>query len=125
MEEKAKTKENPIEEKSLSRSSRLGSTAKLKGEWTCDEDVIIEGQIQGKVDSGDHDLRIEKGAKVQADIRGKNITILGKVTGNVTASTKILVGSEAKMSGDLTAPQIAIKEGAKFKGAVKMHPTQT
>jgi cytoskeletal protein CcmA (bactofilin family) len=122
LEEKAKTKENPIEERSLSRSSRLGSTAKLKGEWTCDEDVIIEGQIHGKVDSGDHDLRIEREAKVQADIRGKNITILGKVTGNVTASVKILVGSEAKMIGDLTAPQIAIKEGAKFKGAVKMHP---
>jgi cytoskeletal protein CcmA (bactofilin family) len=122
VEEKAKTAGNPAEERSLSRSSRLGSTAKLKGEWTCDEDVIIEGQIQGKVDSGEHDLRIEKGAKVQADIRGKNITILGKVTGNATASVKIFVGSEAKMTGDLTAPQIAIKEGAKFKGTVKMHP---
>ncbi len=125
VEGKAKTAENPVEERSLSRSSRLGPTAKLKGEWTCDEEVIIEGQLQGKVDSGNHDLRIEKGAKVQADIRGKNITILGKVTGNVTASAKILVGSEAKMIGDLTAPQIAIKEGAKFKGAVKMHPQTT
>lgn len=125
MEEKAKTAENPTEERSLSRSSRLGATAKLKGEWICDEDVIIEGQIQGKIDTGDHDLRIEKESKVQADIRGKNITILGKVTGNVTASVKILVGNEAKMIGDLTAPQIAIKEGAKFKGTVKMHSKPT
>jgi cytoskeletal protein CcmA (bactofilin family) len=122
LEEKAKTTEAPLEKRSQSQASILGSTAKLTGEWICDEDVIIEGQIQGKVDSGNHDLRIEKEAKVQATLRGKNITILGKVTGNVTASAKILVGREAKMIGDLSAPQIAIREGAKFKGTVKMLP---
>ena len=84
--------------------------------------MIIEGQIQGKVDSGNHDLRIEREAKVQATLLGKNITILGKVTGNVTASAKILVGREARMIGDLSAPQIAIREGAKFKGTVNMLP---
>ncbi len=111
-----------LEKRSLSQLSKLGSTAKLKGEWVCDEDVIIQGHLQGKIDSGDHDLHIEREAKVQADIRGKNITILGKVTGNVTASGKILIGNEAKMIGDLSAPQIAIQDGAKFKGSVKMLP---
>jgi cytoskeletal protein CcmA (bactofilin family) len=102
--------------------SKIGPTAKLKGEWVCDENVIIQGQIQGKIDSRDHDLHVEKGATVKADIIGKNITILGNVTGNVTASVKIVIGKEAKMIGDLTAPQIGIEEGAKFKGTVKMLP---
>jgi cytoskeletal protein CcmA (bactofilin family) len=110
------------ETKTTPQTSRIGSTAKLKGEWICDEEVIIQGQIQGNVDSGDNDLHVEKGATVKADIRGKNITILGNVTGNVTASGKILVGKEAKMIGGLSAPQIAIQEGAKFKGTVKMLP---
>ena len=122
LEEEAKTTENLLEKRALSQSSRLGSTAKLKGEWVCDEDVIIQGHLQGKIDSGDHDLHIEREAKVQADILGKNITILGKVTGNVTASGKILVGKEAKIIGDLSAPQIAIQDGAKFKGTIKMIP---
>jgi cytoskeletal protein CcmA (bactofilin family) len=52
----------------------------------------------------------------------KNIMVLGKVTGNITASGKILVGKEAKMIGDLSAPQIAIQEGAKFKGRIAMLP---
>jgi cytoskeletal protein CcmA (bactofilin family) len=84
--------------------------------------VIIEGNFQGKIDSRSHDLRIEKQATVKADIQGKNITILGNVTGNITASRKILIGKEARITGDLSAPQIAIQEGAKFKGSVKMLP---
>ncbi len=122
LEEETKTAEDLLEKRFLSQPSRLGSTAKLKGEWICNEDVIIQGHLQGKIDLGNHDLHIEREAKVLADIRGKNITILGKVTGNVTASGKILVGKEAKMIGDLSAPQIAIQDGAKFKGTVKMLP---
>ncbi|UCE42885.1 MAG: polymer-forming cytoskeletal protein [Candidatus Aminicenantes bacterium] len=120
--EKTKTVEAPQEKRPLFSSARLGSTAKLKGEWVCDEDVIIQGHFQGKIDSGDHDLHIEKEAIVKADIQGKNITILGKVTGNVKASGKITIGNEAKMIGDLTAPQINIQEGANFMGTIKMFP---
>ena len=100
--------------------SKLGSTATLKGEWVCDEDVVIEGQLQGTIDSGNHDLLIEKGAAVKAELRGNNITVLGKVAGNITATGKIKVGKEARVTGDLSAPQISIREGARFKGTVKM-----
>lgn len=122
LEEDTKTSEDPREKRYLSESSRLGSTVELNGEWVCDEDVTIEGHFQGKIDLRNHDLHIKRGANVQADIRGKNITIQGKVTGNITASAKIIVGKEAKMIGDLSAPQIAIQEGAKFKGSIAMLP---
>jgi cytoskeletal protein CcmA (bactofilin family) len=108
------------EVESQPQRSRLGSKSTLKGEWFCDENVLIEGQFQGRIDTGNHDLYIEKGATVKADIQGKNITVLGKVTGNIGASGKILVGKEARVIGDLSAPQVAIQEGAKFKGIIKM-----
>ncbi len=123
MEKETNAAEDPHEKRLLLPSSKLGSTSTLKGEWKCDEDVIIQGHLQGKIDSGDHDIHIEKEAKVEAEIQGKNITIFGKVIGNVTASGKILVGKEARLTGDLSAPQIAIQEGAKFKGSVKMLPS--
>ena len=97
LEEKAKTTEATLEKRSQSQTSRLGSTAKLTGEWICDEEVIIEGQIQGKVDSGNHDLRIEREAKVQATLQGKNITILGKVTGNVTRLKEVMQEKEVTL----------------------------
>ena len=101
-------------------ASTIGPTAKLKGEWACDENVVVQGTVQGTIDSGSHSLYIEKGATANADIQGRNIIIKGKVKGNVTASEKILVGAEAEMIGDLTAPQISIRSGARFKGTVKM-----
>jgi len=112
------------EKESPARTSRLGPSVKLNGEWECAEDVVIAGHFQGKIDVGNHDLRIEEIASVQAEIKGKNITILGKVTGNITASGKIAVGKEARMIGDLRAPQIAIQDGAKFKGSLKMRPPE-
>ena len=122
MEEGRKTAEDLLEKRSSQQSARLGSSGKLVGEWVCDADVFILGHFQGKIDSENHDIQIDKGAKVKADIQGKNIAVLGEVTGNITASGKILIGEEAKMIGNLSAPQIAIKEGAKFKGSVLMVP---
>lgn len=113
------------EDRSQPQSSRIGTTSKLKGEWVCDEDVILEGQFEGKIDSRDHGLRIEKMAIVKADIHGKKIIVHGNVTGNITASGKILVEKDARIIGDLEAPQIAIQEGARFKGTVKMTPAKS
>jgi len=59
LEEETKTAEDLLEKRFLSQPSRLGSTAKLKGEWICNEDVIIQGHLQGKIDLGNHDLHIE------------------------------------------------------------------
>ena len=59
--------------KTAPRTSTIGPTAKLKGEWACDEDVVIQGTIQGTIDSGNHVIHVEKGATVNADIKGKFI----------------------------------------------------
>jgi cytoskeletal protein CcmA (bactofilin family) len=124
-EEQSQISGEPLEQKPRSPSSRLGPTATLKGDWICDEEVVILGQIQGKIDAGENDIRIEKEAVAKAEIKGKNITISGKVTGNITASGKITVSKEAKITGDLSAHQIAIQDGAKFIGTVKMLPKTT
>ena len=123
--EETKAAEDLRGKKTLPQPSRLGITGKLQGEWVCDEDVVIQGDFQGQIDAGDHDLHIEKEATVRANISGRNVTILGKVTGNVAASGQISVGKEAKMIGDLSAPQIVIQDGAQFKGTVKMLPKTT
>lgn len=123
----AKKKETTGAENSSKRNdrphpSRLGPLTRFKGELNCQEDVIIEGSFGGKIDSANHSIHIEKGAKVEAEICGKNIIVLGRVSGNILATGKILIGKDSVMTGDLSAPRISIQEGAKFKGTVKMLP---
>ncbi len=117
--QEGKNKKSSPEEVIPRSVARLGPSLFLQGELTGREDVVIEGQYKGKIDIANHNILVERGAKVEADIRAKNITILGTVEGNIDASGKIFISKEGQMKGDLRAPKISIMEGAKFKGGMK------
>jgi cytoskeletal protein CcmA (bactofilin family) len=107
-------------EKFQQKSSGLGSTLILKGELSGEEDVVIEGNFQGKINLGNHNLVIEKGGKVEAEIFVKNITLNGHVIGNIYASEKVFISPDGQMEGDIHASRISIMDGAQFKGSIKM-----
>jgi len=121
LKQEGKIKKNPAEEANPRSIARLGPSLFLKGELSGAEDVVIEGQYKGKIDLANHNILVGRGAKVQGDIRVKNITINGTVEGNIDASGKIFISKEGQMKGDLKAPKISIMEGAKFKGGVKIN----
>lgn len=103
-----------------SAAARFGSSLIFKGDLSGDEDLVIEGQFEGKIDLENQNLVIEPGSKVKAEIRVKNITINGEVAGNVHASGKVFISQEGQMKGDINAPRVSIMDGAQFKGSVKM-----
>lgn len=101
-------------------STYLGPAIVLKGELSGSEDTIIDGQIQGKIELINNDLIIEKQGKIEAEIHVKNIIIKGQVKGKIFASGKITIEKKGQMIGDIKASRVSIKEGAQFKGSVKM-----
>jgi cytoskeletal protein CcmA (bactofilin family) len=103
-----------------SPASSIGPQCEIKGNIKGSENLIVAGNIQGKIDLGDFDLTVEETARIHADIRAKNIILLGKVTGNITASGKVLIHNTANMTGDITTPRISVMDGARFKGSVFM-----
>ncbi len=118
--QEGKNKKSSREEVIPRSIARLGPSLFMKGELSGKEDVVIEGQYKGKIDLMNHNILVGRGAKVEADIRAKNITIHGTVEGNIDASGKIFISQEGQMKGDLKAPKILIMEGAKFMGGVKI-----
>jgi cytoskeletal protein CcmA (bactofilin family) len=119
LKQEGKNKRSHPEEVIPRSIARLGPSLFLKGELSGEEDVVIEGHYKGKIDLANHNILVGRGAKVEADIRVKNITINGIVEGNIDASGKIFISKEGQLKGDLKAPKISIMEGAKFKGGVK------
>ena len=115
-----KQKMNDLKEDVPKRIARLGPSLFLSGELSGDEDLVIEGQLHGKIDLRNHNLVAEQGSKLNAEIRGGNITIKGDVEGNIYASGRVLISREGYMKGDINAPRISIMDGAQFKGSVKM-----
>ncbi len=97
----------------------LGPTLEIEGEIEGEEDLVIQGRIQGKIVSR-RDLTVDSSGKVEASITTKNLAVSGHLTGNVVASERVEVRKEGKMVGDIKAPRVVIADGAKFKGNIEM-----
>ncbi|NIM91560.1 MAG: hypothetical protein GTO17_11505 [Candidatus Aminicenantes bacterium] len=115
-----KDKRDSQESKDPEKISRVGASLSFNGELNGQEDIVIEGQFQGKIDLKNHNLKVEQGGKVKANIQVKNVTIIGEVDGNIYASGKVFISKEGQLRGDIFAPRISIADGAQFKGSVKM-----
>ena len=96
----------------------LGQTVVLRGELSANEDLLIEGQFEGTISLEDHRLTVGADGQVKAEIRARQVVILGTVSGNVVAREKVEIRRSGHIVGDLTAGAVAIEEGAYFKGSI-------
>ena len=98
----------------------IGPQLTVNGEVSTDADLTIEGVVEGFVSVRQGTLTIESSARVQADIRAARVIVRGAVSGAISASERIELTPSARIDGSLSAPQIAIDEGAQFNGAIDM-----
>ncbi len=108
------------EETIPSNIARFGPSLFLKGELSGEEDLVIDGKFQGKINLENHNVLVREGGNVKADIHVNSITIKGTVKGNIYASGKVFISEEGQLHGDINAPTISIMDGARFKGSVIM-----
>jgi cytoskeletal protein CcmA (bactofilin family) len=102
------------------KASSLGSTFLCTGQISGQEDLLIKGTFKGTIRLKNYSLFIEKSARVEADIVAANVMLSGDLTGNIQATGKVFLSSEAKMKGDITAAKISVQDGAQFRGAIRM-----
>ena len=97
----------------------FGPRASIEGTVTGSEPVIIEGIVKGTINlSGE--LRIGTQARVEAKVHARNVTIEGKVNGDISADERVELIASASVDGNLKAPKIVVAEGARFRGNVDM-----
>ncbi len=99
-------------------ASWIGKSILIKGDVVSSGDLIIDGQVQGTIELGDHSLTIGPGAGVVADLVAKTVTISGKVKGNVTGLARVELRSTGSVEGDVTAPAFVMDDGAAISGKV-------
>ena len=100
------------------RQTVLGQTVVLRGELSANEDLLIEGQFEGTISLEDHCLTVGADGQVKAEIRARQVVILGAIAGNVVAREKVEIRRSGHVVGDLKAGAVAIEEGAYFKGSI-------
>jgi cytoskeletal protein CcmA (bactofilin family) len=113
----------PVERSTPSRVSHLGPSLKINGEITGTDNIVVEGVFEGRIRLEGHDVLVESGGRVKADLVVRNVTIRGVLEGNIQASGIVLIEANGRMSGDIAAARISVMEGAQFKGGVKITRT--
>ena len=93
----------------------IGGKTVFKGEISGDEDVIIEGSVEGQIRIS-RDLRVAQGGSVKATIEAQSIVVSGEVVGDCTAAVRVEIQASGKLAGNIRAPKIVIAEGAVFRG---------
>ena len=96
----------------------IGKALVVQGKVISTQDLIIDGQVEGTIELGNHGLTIGAGAAIKADLVARTITISGAVTGNVTATEKVDLRATGVVDGDIAAPRLVMAEGAIIRGRV-------
>ena len=90
----------------------------IKGEITGSESLFIDGKVEGSINLPGNRVTVGRNGQVAASITAREIVILGKVRGNVSASDRVDIRAEGALTGDVAAARISIEDGAFFKGGI-------
>lgn len=98
----------------------FGKSIVFKGDLSGDEDLEIEGRVEGTVKLPNHQVTIGAHGRVTAQVEAKNVVVIGHVSGNVTAGERVEVQASGVVDGDIQAPRLLIQEGAVVNGSIQM-----
>jgi cytoskeletal protein CcmA (bactofilin family) len=101
------------------KTSVLGPTLKFKGDLVADEDLVVQGHIQGSI-LHSRSLTIGQDGSMTGDIRARRVVVEGSVAGNLYALDSVSIRATAEVAGSIYAPRVAVSDGAVFNGTIDM-----
>lgn len=104
------------------RASVLGPTLRFRGELSAQEDLIIQGSVEGSI-THTQSLTVGTDGTMKGDIRARVIVVDGKIEGDMYATESVTIRATAKVKGNVFAPRVAITDGAFFQGQIEMQPS--
>jgi len=117
-EPRKKNPEPPTQESK--QVTNIGKSIAIKGDVTGNEDMVIEGKVEGKVELPNNLLTVGADGTVQAEVTAKSIVVVGRVAGNIHGIEKVEIQGTGIVDGDVAAPKLIVAEGAVVNGAIKM-----
>lgn len=98
----------------------IGPSILIKGELSGEEDLLIQGRVEGTINLRQNHLTIGQEGKVNANIHAHTVIIEGSHKGDIFGEEKVIIRKTGNVNGNVTAPRISLEDGAKFKGSMDM-----
>lgn len=118
--EKAKFSEK--EQRATNGAASIGASIRIKGDVTGDENLIIQGTVEGTITLQGHNVTISKSGKVRANIIANQIIVEGELEGDMNGDEKVVIRDTGNVRGNIIAPRVTLEDGAMFKGSIEMEP---
>jgi cytoskeletal protein CcmA (bactofilin family) len=96
----------------------IGPTISIKGDLISEEDLSIEGRLEGKIESRHHKVTIGQSGRIKGDIYGKVITVEGTMEGNLYGEEQLIVRHSGTIRGNILSPRVVLEDGCNFKGSI-------
>lgn len=110
---------------STGEQATIGKGLFIKGEITGSESLFIDGKVEGSILLNGNRVTVGRNGQVAASITAREVVVLGKVRGNVTATDRVDIRAEGALTGDVAAARISIEDGAFFKGGIDIRKPDT
>ena len=98
----------------------IGPSITVKGDISGNEDLVIQGRVEGSVNLVQNNVTIGSNGRVNADVNGRTVIVEGEVKGDLNAEEQIILRHTARVEGGLVAPRVALEDGAVFRGSIEM-----
>jgi len=103
-------------------SASIGASIRIRGDVTGDENLIIQGEVDGTIKVQGHNVTISKTGKVKANIEAKQIIVEGQLEGDLNGDEKVIIRETGNVYGNIVSPRVTLEDGALFKGSIEMEP---
>ena len=111
--------QGPVPVQEFKSVAVLGRSVIVKGEIRSQEDLTIDGEVEGLVDAQGHRLTIGPNGRLQTNgVKAREVVVMGKMNGSVEATEKVYIRKDAQLVGDVQTAGIVIEDGAYFKGGI-------
>ena len=114
----------PPPQPAATKVSRIGQSVKFQGEIHSQEDLYIDGIIEGVISIPDHLLVIGPNSKVQATVEARSLELHGILRGKVAVGERIQIKKKGCLEGDLVTHRLVIEDGAIFRGTSEVRPPE-
>ena len=103
--------------------STLGASIEIKGKVSGEEDLQIDGKVEGSVALNGQRLTVGRSGKLSSEVWARDVIVYGSLTGNVHASDRVEIKKDGSVTGDITTARISVEDGAYFKGRIEIERT--
>ncbi len=112
--------EPAISPRSSKEAATIGPSISIRGDVSGEEDLIVQGQVEGTVTLKQNNVTVGKDGRIKANVHARVIEIEGQVEGDLHGHEQVVVRRSGNIRGNVVAPRVMLEDGCKFKGAIDM-----